>query len=408
MGGLFVAGSACANRGMQPPGEEIGTAGTSGTAGTFGPGDAGTSGTAGSSAAGTTGTAGAAGTTGTAGRGGTAGTGTGGAGTDGSAGVVGGGGVGGSAGTTGSGGAGGSGGTTGSAGASGTTGTAGAGGTTGTAGASGTTGTAGAGGVAGSTAGAGGATGGRGGAGGTAGASGGGGATAGQGGGGNAGGGGGASGASGNVCPLGGVLDCSSAGALTLATDGQVATFSPLEWNTSTKKWCNVRGLDGGVFAYAGAGSMSTAAVDATAQNLKLTYMVAAGGYAGGALTFDSCVNAAAFTSVVFTAALASGTLSGCVWQVQVQTQDQKASTDTNPSGGTCASNCYRYPAATGLAVPTASGTTYTEPFSSFNNPGSSAIPTRTQIVGIQWQVNSNAGTGTCSGALTFDNVKFQ
>jgi hypothetical protein len=210
------------------------------------------------------------------------------------------------------------------------------------------------------------------------------------------------------MCPLGGVLDCTAAGALTLAPDGQVATFSPLEWNATSSKWCNARGLDGSVFAYAGAGSMSTATVDATNQNLKLTYTVAAGGYAGGGLTFDSCVNAAAFTNVVFSAAIASGTLTGCSWQVQVQTQDQKASTDTSPSGGTCASNCYRYPAVTGLAAPMASGTTYTELFSAFNNPAGSTTPTRTQLVGIQWQVNSAAGTGTCTGELRFDNIKFQ
>ena len=93
-------------------------------------------------------------------------------------------------------------------------------------------------------------------------------------------------------------------------------------------------------------------AVDATARNLKLNFAVTAGQYAGGGLIFDSCVNATTFNAVQFTAAITGGSLTGCAWQVQVQTQDQRASTATNPSGGTCASNCYRFPAYAIAAAP--------------------------------------------------------
>ena len=103
------------------------------------------------------------------------------------------------------------------------------------------------------------------------------------------------------------------------------------------------------MFSYSGAApSAATAAVDTTAQNLKLNLTVGATGYAGGGLTFDSCVNASSFTSVQFTAAITAGSLTGCTWQVQLQTQDQRDSTATNPSGGTCdatTTTCYRYPA---------------------------------------------------------------
>ena len=206
---------------------------------------------------------------------------------------------------------------------------------------------------------------------------------------------GGKAGAGGNVCPLGGVLDCSTAGALKLP-DGHVADFSSPEWNSSTAAWCDADGLRGTVFSYSGASpSAATATVDTTAQNLKLNLTVGATGYAGGGLTFDSCVNASAFTSIQFTAALTAGSLTNCIWQVQLQTQDQRDATATNPSGGTCASNCYRYPAVAGLTFPTATASTYRETYTLFNNPASSTISTPTQVTGVQWQVNSGVnGTG--------------
>src|SRR5436305_1898887 len=167
----------------------------------------------------------------------------------------GGGGLGGGAGNLARGGAGGTSGRGGTTGIGGATGTAG---TTGTAGRGGTTGTAGTTGVAGTT-GTAGATGtaGRGGTTGTAGTTG--------------------TGGSANMCPLGGTLDCTAAGALTVAPDGQVTDFSATDWNSATGKWCDAHGLDGSVFSYMGMGSTSTAAVDATAHNLKLNFSVTAG-----------------------------------------------------------------------------------------------------------------------------------
>jgi hypothetical protein len=219
---------------------------------------------------------------------------------------------------------------------------------------------------------------------------------------------GGGAGAAGNLCPLGGLLDCSSSGALKLP-DGHVADFSSLEWNGSTPEWCDADGLRGSVSAYSGPSpSAATATVDTSAQNLKLNVTVGATGYAGGRLTFDSCVNASGFTSVQFTAALTGGSLTGCTWQVQLQTQDQRQTTDTNPSGGTCTSSCYRYPAVTGLTVPMATASPYQEAFALFNNPSSSAISTPTQVTGVQWQVNSGAsGTGKCTAELRIDNIAF-
>jgi hypothetical protein len=48
---------------------------------------------------------------------------------------------------------------------------------------------------------------------------------------------------------------------------------------------------------------------------------------------------------------------------------------------------------------------TITQTFPGFS-PASTAAPTRTQIVGLQWQANSSGGTGTCTVELRIDDIK--
>jgi hypothetical protein len=307
-------------------------------------------------------------------------------------------------GSTGAAGAPGRGGSTGSAGAPGSAGSGEAGGS-GPAGRGGSTGAAGAPGRGGST-GAAGAPG-RGGSTGAAGA-GRGGTTGAAGRGGSAAGTSGTAGSSGNnTCPAGGKLDCTAAGALDLPADGQIVDFSAAQWNDTTSRWCDAHGLDGGLSSFAGTGSTATADVDTTARNLQLNLKVAANGYAGGRLNFDSCVDARNFNTLQFTASISMGSLTGCVWQVQLQTQDERPTTQT-PMGGTCNATmetCERYPAAT-LTAATATATTYNVRFTAFNNPAMSTVPTPSQIVGLQWQANSSNG-GSCTVELRIDNIKF-
>jgi len=219
----------------------------------------------------------------------------------------------------------------------------------------------------------------------------------------------GTTGAGGNSCPAGGRLDCTAAGALELMPDGQVVDFSAAQWNNTTARFCDAAGLDGGLSTFAGMSSTAAAAVDTTARNLRLNFMVVAGGYAGGRVNFDSCVDASSFNSVQFTASVTAGSLTGCTWQVQLQTQNQRPTT-LMPMGGTCnatTTTCERYPAAT-LAAATATATTFTTRFTAFNNPSASTIATASQIIGVQWQVNSgNSGSGTCTVELRVDNVRF-
>jgi hypothetical protein len=374
-------------------GSNVSRGGAGGTAGSIvanggraGTGSSGAAGNATGAMAGIGGTTASGGISGAGGTAGTAGTG--------ASGATGLGGMSGAGGTTGTGGAAARGGTSGGSGG-GTTasgGISGAGGTAGTAGtgASGATGLGGMSGAGGTT-----GTGGAAARGGTSGGSGGGAAT------------GGAMGT--NSCPQGGAVDCSSGGALKLTPAGQVTSFSAVDWNSVSGLWCDAQGLGGSIFAYPAATDGPTtsarAVVDTTAQNLRFDLAVLQGSSAGGGLLFDSCVNASTFNAVQFTAAITSGSLPGCDWQVLLLTQDQRPVTATDPTGGTCTSNCYRLPAFAPATIPTATATTFVAPFSGFSNPSGSAIAAPTQIVGLQWQVNS--APGACTVELRIDNIKF-
>jgi hypothetical protein len=198
-----------------------------------------------------------------------------------------------------------------------------------------------------------------------------------------------------------GGLNCSAA---LQPTGGLVTSFA--DYSNATGQWGPAGGLQGSRFAYGGGPAdasvpTETATVDVVAQNLRLQLSVLANGYAGGGISFDSCVTAAAYTQLQFTI---TGTLDGCPYQVQLQTFEQRPTT-LNPPGG-CTSNCNRYPPATGLATPNGVGTTpvtVTIPFTSFSGWTSNMA---TELVGIQWQVNSSPGA--CSAVdIRIDDVKF-
>jgi hypothetical protein len=220
-----------------------------------------------------------------------------------------------------------------------------------------------------------------------------------------------------NVCSASGALDCTSAGVKMLA-NGNVTSFGPEEWNNTSGKWCNSSDLRGSHFPYTGGTTPAVSAVDVTTTRfLKLNLTVDPTLYAGGGISFDSCVNATAFNALQFSVKLAtSGSMAGCEWQVQLQTQDQRPTTQGSPTGGTCdpdaGASCYRFPAAMQLPIPDVTPMTITAPFVNFNNPSGSTIPLATQIVGIQWQVNSGAppdggAQPGCTVELHIDDVKF-
>jgi hypothetical protein len=328
------------------------------------------------------------------------------------------GGAGGSGGSGGLSGTAGSGGSSGAGGTGGAAGLGGAGGSTGGASGTGGAGTGGAsaggsiGGAGGSISGAGGAAGGAGGSAGT-------GATAGTGGLGGSAGAGGAAGVGGTggrfSCSSQQNLDCS--GAL-LLPDGHVTTFSPLEWNPAEGKFCDAGGLRGAIFSYAGpqiAGipsSSSAQSVDAVAGNFLMRLTAAPGGYAGGGITFDRCVDVSAWTAIRFTAWLASGDQTGCPFKTELQTFDQRPWTQSPPGG--CDPNmsgCYAFPTAPSITL-TPTPTPFTLPFSSFTGVPH-AMPIAGQIVGLQWELDSAAAVvdggpqTACDVEVRVDDIDF-
>jgi hypothetical protein len=222
-----------------------------------------------------------------------------------------------------------------------------------------------------------------------------------------------------NQCPNGGVLDCTAP--LKLG-DGVVTDFSAMEWSATLGKYCDASGLRGSPFGFVGvmtgdAGQVysGTATVDTAARNLKIALGVAPGSYAGAGISFESCVDASTFNALQFSASITSGSLDGCVWQVQLQTQDQRPTTQTSPSGGTCDTNattCYRFPAATTLAIPGATPMAVTVPFANFTQNAEATMAK--QVVGIQWQANSappvdpDGGSQLgCNVEIRIDDIKF-
>ena len=204
-------------------------------------------------------------------------------------------------------------------------------------------------------------------------------------------------------------LDCAMPFLLP-ATNGHITDFSMREWRSGAGKWCNENQMHGAIFSFPGTGADDSNAhsVDPDDASFRLSLSVSTGSYGGGGIAFEAgCVDASAFTGVQFSVAIASGSLTGCTYQVQLQTFEQRPSTGQDPPGG-CNVNttsCYSFPAATNLAAPSPDPTmptVVTIPFGSF---GPSAMPAPAQLVGLQWQVNSS--TGACTVELRIDDISF-
>jgi len=188
-------------------------------------------------------------------------------------------------------------------------------------------------------------------------------------------------------------------------TSTEITNFTSTEWNAITQKF-GTGAVVGGKFDYNGAaGSTMASSVDSTNHTLVLSGNVNPGDYAGGGLSFDECVNAAAYSGVQFTL---GGTTAGCDLIFNVQTFDEKPA-GVNQVGG-CLSGCYSFP---NVKLASASGP-MTVPFSTLTG-GQLLVATAIQneMVGLQWQFQSPAPVGDggqpgCTGiALTITNVSF-
>jgi hypothetical protein len=220
------------------------------------------------------------------------------------------------------------------------------------------------------------------------------------------------------TCPTDQTLDCSASAALTLMS-GHVTTFSAEEWSPTDGKYCNASALRGSVFSYSGpevdGGNISSNShgVDSPAGNYRLTLMAGPGGYAGGGISFDRCVNAGANANALrFTAWIASGDLTGCNFKAQMQTFEQRPTSQSPP--GACdsaAMSCFNFPS--GAVALTTSPTVFTIPFASMTG-ATHTNPFQGQVVGLQWQVESgppvdpDAGIQlACTVEIRIDEIDF-
>jgi hypothetical protein len=182
--------------------------------------------------------------------------------------------------------------------------------------------------------------------------------------------------------------------------DGNVTDFS--EFDTTTGKWGSTSGLYGATFSY---GALA-ATVDTFNKNLHVTGTLASGGYSGAGLSFNVCATVATFKSISFTIA---GSAPGCDIELQLQTFDQRPTTQDPPGGCDPAGSCYGFPSKGKIAIPSLTPVTVTTLLSDLSKwtPAAAA-----QIVAIQFQFTvpqvADGGTAiSCAVDVTIDDVKF-
>jgi hypothetical protein len=180
---------------------------------------------------------------------------------------------------------------------------------------------------------------------------------------------------------------------------GYVTNFK--DWNATTARW-GTGTLIGTIFNYASTSPAATmtAKVEGTTPGLHLVGSVSSTGYAGGGLTFLSCVAVGTNTKISFDV---YGSAGSCAVELQLQTFDQRPTTADPPGSCNPSGTCYTFPRksqvvslSTAVAAP---GTTVSNTLSSLTNWSAAE---GAQIVGVQWQF-----TGTCSIDATFTNIKF-
>ena len=190
--------------------------------------------------------------------------------------------------------------------------------------------------------------------------------------------------------------------------DGHIVDFSWREWSGATGKWCNATGLHGAIFSFRGAApNDSNAANVAMDGSLRLSLSVSPGSFGGGGLAFEAgCLDATAFNGVQFTIAIASGSLTGCTYQVLLQTFEQRPTSQSPPGGcDISTTSCYAFPAASNLPAPSTDPTMPTPVMAPFSAFSTSMMPAPAQIVGLQWMLNSSSEA--CTVELRIDDVAF-
>jgi hypothetical protein len=212
----------------------------------------------------------------------------------------------------------------------------------------------------------------------------------------------GAAGAGGSAMPL-----CSANPTQLVLTDFSPATLTANgTWGTPGQLTGDVFGFGGAVTDDAGVRSSVTAIVDRTNRDLALSGTVLPNDYAGGGMSFDSCVDTTSWTGIQFTL---GGTSDGCSVTFQLQT----ASQEPVSNHGTCQSTCYDFPNV-GVTIPTTAGTPTVVRFSDLADTGmpSAASDIEMEMFGLEWQFITPAPTDGgvargCSPDMTITDVRW-
>jgi len=160
-------------------------------------------------------------------------------------------------------------------------------------------------------------------------------------------------------------------------------------------------GVSGGAVSYGTGGPM--VAMTSGAMTLKMnTAATAAAQYVGASLYFDNCVDASAYKGIKFSL---GGTLTGCT--MQYSTNDSEHTSSSTDTKGSCvATSCYA-PQKPIDTIP-ASPSPMTVLWGDATNAGAPSSPVDpAKLTSIQWQFTIAAGTGSCSGTITIDDISF-
>ena len=195
--------------------------------------------------------------------------------------------------------------------------------------------------------------------------------------------------------------------------NGGVTDFS--DYSSSNGRWGSATGLNGAIFGYSGTnGSSVKAVVEGTPKGLHLTGSVFPSDYSGGGLGFNVCVTVASFTKVQFD--ISGPGAPGCDLEMQIQTFDQRPTTQTPPGG--CDSNagsCYAFPVVrqiVDVSSPITTAKTITTALTAFDSTWATD-GNATQVVGLQWQFTGtniaavDGGATSCPVDVTITNIKF-
>lgn len=170
-----------------------------------------------------------------------------------------------------------------------------------------------------------------------------------------------------------------------LADSGDGGINSSGQWGTAGMLTGHTFGYSGTMTNDAGVTSKVSSSIDTGKMELVLAGTVNAADFAGGGMSFDTCVNTTNWTGVQFTL---GGTADGCHVTFMLQTESQEPPTNK----GTCtASSCYQFPQLM-VTIPTDGSPTVVH----FTDLDGTGMPTghadfEKEMFGLQWQFTSAA-----------------